>query len=231
MEWKSRLKLSPFSTFFRLQDADPEFAEFLVHFGGKPMRVGLQVGRLGHYVEARKQSQSFVENQIHDMAFAFRAGELQSQQGEPRLRSRDHLAAGIASLANQAGQVAIRQQWEKQEQATELSGEASWGQGELAAIGDGRGGGKQRRGALVVLAAGQAGEAFLVQDLPDGGGTQGSQPILQGAFDVTDGEVLFAHAQDQFAGGVFLRLGMRTALQFPEEVGLGAAEMMTQNAK
>jgi len=100
MEWKSRLKLSPFSTFFRLQDADPEFAEFLVHFGGKPMRVGLQVGRLGHYVEARKQSQSFVENQIHDMAFAFRAGELQSQQGEPRLRGRDHLAAGIASLPN-----------------------------------------------------------------------------------------------------------------------------------
>jgi len=112
-----------------------------------------------------------------------------------------------------------------------LSGEASWGQGELAAIGDGRGGGKKRRRALVILAAGQAGEAFLVQDLPDGGGTQGSQPILQGAFDVMDGEVLFAHAQDQFAGGVFLRLGMRAALQFTEEVGLEAAEMMTQNAK
>ena len=195
------------------------------------MRVGLQVGRLGHHVQTRKQSQSFIENQVHDMAFAFGAGEFQPQQGEPCLSGRDHLAAGITGLPNQAGQVAIHQQRQKQEQATELSREAAWGQRELAAIGDGSGGGKERRGPFGILAPGQAGEAFFVQDLPDGGGTQGSLLGLQGAFDVIDGEVLLAHPQDQFADSVFLGLGMGAVLEFAEEVGLGAAEMMTQDAK
>jgi hypothetical protein len=195
------------------------------------MRVGIQVGRLGHHVESRKQSQPLVENQIHDMAFAFGAGELQSQQREPCLRGRDHLAAGIAGLPNQAGQVAIHQHRQKQEQTSQLSREVAWGQGEFAAIGDGSGRGKEGRGTLFILAPGQAGEAFFVQDLPDGGGTQGSLLGLQGACDVVDGEVLLTHAQDQFAGGIFLGLRMRAALQFTEEVGLGAAEMMTQDAK
>ena len=137
------------------------------------MRVGIQVGRLGHHVQPRKQSQSFIENQIHDMAFAFGAGELQPQQGEPCLRGRDHLAAGIAGLPNQAGQVAIHQQGQKQEQATELSREAARGQGKLAAIGDVGGRGMEGRGTFVILAPGQAGEAFFVQDLPDGGGEDG----------------------------------------------------------
>jgi hypothetical protein len=53
----------------------------------------------------------------------------------------------------------------------------------------------------------------------------------QGVFDVIDGEVLLAHPQDQFADGVFLGLGMRTVLEFTEVVGLGAAEVMTQDAK
>jgi len=43
--------------------------------------------------------------------------------------------------------------------------------------------------------------------------------------------VLLAHGKDQIADGVFLRLGMRAALELTEEVGLGAAEMMTQDAK
>ena len=195
------------------------------------MRVGIQVGGLGHHVQSRKQSQTFIENQIHDMALAFGAGELQSQQGEPCLRGRNHFAAGIASLPNQAGQVAIHQQRQKQEQAAELSREAAWGQGELAAIGDGSGRGMEGRGTFGILAPGQAGEAFFVQDLPDGGGTQGSLLGLQGAGDVIDGEVLLAHAKDQFADGVFLGLGMRAVLELTEEVGLGAAEMMTQDAK
>src|ERR1017187_74321 len=89
------------------------------------MRVGIQVGRLGHHVQSRKQGQSLIENQIHDMAFAFGAGELQAQQGEPCLRGRDHPAPEIAGLSNQAGQVAIRQQRQKQEQSAELSREAT----------------------------------------------------------------------------------------------------------
>ena len=112
-----------------------------------------------------------------------------------------------------------------------MSREAARGQGKLAAIGDGRGRGMERRRPFGILAPGQAGEAFLVQDLPDGGGAQGSLLGLQDAFDVIDGEVLLAHAQDQFADRVFLGLGMRAVLQLTEEVGLGAAEMMTQDAK
>ena len=165
------------------------------------------------------------------MALAFGAGEFQAQQGEPCLRGRDHLAAGIASLPNQAGQIAIHQQRQKQEQAAELRREAARGQGELAAIGDGSGRGMEGGGTFGILAPGQAGETFVVQDLPDGGGTQGSLLGLQGAFDVIDGEVLLAHPQDQFADRVFLGLGMRAVLEFAEEVGLGAAEMMTQDAK
>jgi hypothetical protein len=104
------------------------------------------------------------------MALAFGAGELQAEQGQPSLRGGNHLAARIAGLSNQAGQVAICQQRQKQEQATELSGEAARGQRELAAIGDVSGSWAEGGGAFGVLAPGQAGEAFLVQDLPDGGG-------------------------------------------------------------
>ena len=70
-----------------------------------------------------------------------------------------------------------------------------------------------------------------MQDLPDSGGTQGGLLGLEGAFDVVDGEVLLAHPQNQLADGVFLGLGMGAMLEFPEEVGLGATEMMAQDAK
>src|SRR5260370_38589949 len=86
-------------------------------------------------------------------------------------------------------------------------------------------------GTLSILAPGEAGETFIGQDLPDGGGAQGSLLGFQGAFDVIDGEVLLAHPQDQLADGVFLGLGMRAVLEFTEEVGLGSAGMMTQDAK
>ena len=162
------------------------------------------------------------------MAFAFGAGELQSEQGEPCLRGGDHLAPGIAGLPDQVGQVAIHQQGQKQEQTAELSREAARGHRELAVIGDSSGSGMERRGPFGILAPGQAGEAFFVQDLPDGGGTQGSLFGFQDALNVIDGEVLFAHAEDQLAGRVFLGLGMRAMLEFTEEVGLGAAEMVTQ---
>jgi hypothetical protein len=89
----------------------------------------------------------------------------------------------------------------------------------------------ERRRPFGILASGQAGEAFFAQDLPDGGGTQGSLLGFQGASDVIDGEVLLAHPNDQFASRVFLGLGMRAALDLTEEVGLGAAEMVTQDAK
>ena len=85
--------------------------------------------------------------------------------------------------------------------------------------------------AFFILAPGQASEAFVVQDLPDGSGTQGSLAGFQSAFNFIDGEVLFAHPQDEFANGVLLGLGMRAAFEFAEEVGLGSAEMMAQDAK
>src|ERR1017187_7533473 len=195
------------------------------------MRVGLQVGRLGHHVQPRKQSQSFIENQVHDMVLAFGAGEVQPQQGEPCLRSRNHLATGVTGLPDQAGQVAIHQQGQKQEQAAELSREAARGKRKLAAIGDGSGRGKKRRRPFFILTPRQAGKAFIVQDLPDSGGTQGSLLGLEGAFDVVDGEVLLAHPQNQLADGVFLGLAVGAMLEFTEEVGLGATEMMAQDAK
>src|ERR1035437_7786449 len=70
-------------------------------------------------------------------------------------------------------------------------------EGKLAAIGDGSGRGMERRRTFGILAPGQSGETFFVQDLPDGGSAQGSLLGLQGAFDVIDGKVLLAHPQDQ----------------------------------
>jgi hypothetical protein len=86
-------------------------------------------------------------------------------------------------------------------------------------------------GTFFILTPRQAGKAFIMQDLPDGGGTQGSLLVLEGTLDVVDGEVLLAHLQDQLADGVFLGLGMGAMLEFPEEVGLGATETMAQDAK
>ena len=112
-----------------------------------------------------------------------------------------------------------------------MRGKAARKEGKLAAIGDGSRGGARGRKALVVQTARQAAETFLVQDLPDGGGAQGSLLGAERRLDVVDGEVLFAHAEDEFADGVFFGLGMRAVFELAEEVGFGAAEMMAQDAE
>jgi len=58
--------------------------------------------------------------------------------------------------------ISIHEQRQKQEQAAKLRRELARGQGELAAIGDGSGGGMERGGTFGILAPGQAGEAFIV---------------------------------------------------------------------
>ena len=82
----------------------------------------------------------------------------------------------------QTGEIAIHQQGQKQEKATKLRREPVRRQGELAAIGDGSRRGMDGGGTFVILAPWQAGDALIVQDLLDGGGTQGGLLVLQSAF-------------------------------------------------
>ena len=56
-----------------------------------------------------------------------------------------------------------------------------------------------RRGAFVIEAAWQAGEAFLTQQDGEGIDADGVSGLGQFALDVVDGEVPFAHGHDEFA--------------------------------
>jgi len=100
------------------------------------------------------------------MAFGVRCWRASVPAGRATLEEPGSSCCRDSQPANQAGQVAIRQQRQKQEQATELSGEAAWGRensrqsATAAAVGEASAGARHPD-------AGQASEAFLVQDLPD----------------------------------------------------------------
>ena len=109
----------------------------------------------------------------------------------------DHFRPRIAGHVHQRGEIAADQSREEQEQAAELGGKPAGLQGELAAVGDGGGGGAGEVGALLVLAARQTGEARLVQDLPDGRGAERSAFIFERALDVVERKILLAHGEDR----------------------------------
>src|SRR5215468_4695766 len=70
-----------------------------------------------------------------------------------------------------------------------------------------------------------------MQNLPDGGDTEGSAVVFQGSLDVIDGKILLAHGQDELADGVFLGLAAGTGFEVAEEIRLGAAEVVAENTK
>ena len=91
--------------------------------------------------------------------------------------------------------------------------------------------GAQGVGALLVLAARQTSKALRMQNLPDGGDTEGSAVVFQGSLDVIDGKILLAQGEDELADGVFLGLGAGTGFEVAEEIGWGAAEVVAEHAK
>ena len=94
--------------FFALQRGDPSGAKALIHLWGDAVRVGRQIGGFGDDVESCPQRQPLVEDQIHNVTFAFRGGKLEPQDGEQGLGGRDHLGPRIASFLDQLGEAATR---------------------------------------------------------------------------------------------------------------------------
>src|SRR5207244_9418710 len=129
------------------------------------------------------------------------------------------------------GPVAVHQPRQKQQQPAQLGREASGGQAELAPVGYS---GRLRLGPVrqfVVGTAGQAGETFLAQDLPDGRVTQRGALGLERPFDVIDGKILFAQGNNEGASGVGFGLSLGTGLALAEEIKGLAAELAAQNSK
>jgi hypothetical protein len=130
-----------------------------------------------------------------------------------------------------SGKVATHQKREDQKEAAQLGLELSRLQGELAPIGHGGCGRAVGIGAILIFSPRQASKAFIVQNLPDGGATEGCVVVLEGALNVVDGEILFAHSQNEVAGGALLGLGARAGLEVLEKGGFSTAEMVTENAE
>ena len=62
----------------------------VVHAG----TVGCQIGPFGDHIESGKQGDRRIEHEVHDMALALSAQQLQRQQTAYSLLGRNHLRAG-----------------------------------------------------------------------------------------------------------------------------------------
>ena len=119
----------------------------------------------GNDVQSGKQPQPLIQDMAHDVAVASVAEELEGQQRPHGAAGGDHLRAGEAGLLQQPIQPAADQVAQKQEQAAELRAERLFAQVELADVGNIGGNGPGRRGAFLVAAAWQPGEALELEDL------------------------------------------------------------------
>src|ERR1035437_7596598 len=158
------------------------------------------------------------------MALPFGGGEFEGEHRQQSLLGWDHFAAGISGLADQLGKLATHQGGEEQKEAAQLGLEFTRLQRELAAICHSGGGWAVGIGTVLVFAPGQTSKALIVQNLPDGSATEGCVVVLEGALDVIDGEILFAHRQNEVADGALLGLGARAGFEVLEKGGFGTAE-------
>ena len=55
--------------------------------------------------------------------------------------------------------------------------------------------------------------------------------VFERALDVIDGEILFAHSQNEVADGALLRLSAWAGFEVLEKGGFGATEVVTENAE
>jgi hypothetical protein len=158
-----------------------------------------QVRAFGYHVEAGEQSETLVANQVHDVALAFGANELECQQAPQGLLGGDHLGAGEVGLAQHVGQPDVPQERYEEEEAAEAGAEGAGFQVQGPHVGSGLSSRPERRGTLVIEAARQPGEAFLAQQDSEGINTDGVSGLGQFALDVVDREVPFAQGHDEFA--------------------------------
>ncbi len=196
--------------------------------------VAGQVRALGHHVEPGEQGDALIAHQIHDVAGAFRADELESQQGAQGLLGGDHCRAGEIGLAQHLGQADAAQERNEEEESAQARAPRARFEAQGANVSNRRGLRAQGLWAFVVEASGQAGEPFLAQEHAEGIDTDGLPSVGEFALDVVDGEVAFAHGDDQFADAIANGCPMRSVLHDAEEAGTHVgivAKLVAEDAK
>ena len=175
----------------------------------QPVGVVGERGLLRQDRQAREQRGSRVGEQVIDVGHAPGGGELEGQQGQQVAGGGDRLAPGVAGRGGQRGQVEGDQVRDGQQQPGHGGVDACGQRGE---VGDGGGrqpgvaaGGGRAGAGLGRGAAQQPPEAFLAQDVADGGAAQRGAFAGEPGADLVDRQALAAQLDDPGAGGVLFR--------------------------
>jgi len=185
---------------------------------------------LRHRVEAAEQRQPRIGDQGHDVALALDGPELEDQGGSQGVGSRDHARAGQLGRRGEGVDPEPDQIGHKEEEPTDVGGEASGRQDERARIGN-----RFRRwagllGAFFVEAAWQGCEAFGGEHLAHSGGAEVHVLFAERGADLVDGVVAFAQLDDALVGPGLLGLGARAAVGRGEKLGQrAAAELVAED--
>ena len=191
-----------------------------------------QEAALGHDVQSGEQRQALIKDVAHHVTVACGAEQLQRQQAAYGVRCRDLLAAGKAGLLEDTIQIGGYQCGQEQEQAAEAGAEGTGAQIQLGNIGHacrcGAGAGRP----LLILASGQPGKAFFLEDERDRHWTQWFHFPTEGLADVVDRQILFTQSDDLFAESLGLGGGFGALGRGEEELAIGVlAELMGQYAE
>ncbi len=173
----------------------------LVHGAGGAIGIRGKRGGLGQHVEAGEQAEAAIHAAQVVGAVAAGVGQLERDEGKHGLQGRQGAGAGVAGLGDRGVEAVAADPGQQAEQAGGTLGlEGLLG---VRVEQDARGRAQARRsggGALGAGAAGQALEAFLVQDMADG--TQAGSVArlgVEAGLDVRNGEVRLAQFEHALA--------------------------------
>jgi hypothetical protein len=176
---------------------------------GQPVGVVGERGLLGQDRQSGQQGGGGVGEQVVDVGHAPGGGELEGQQGQQVAGGGDRRGAGVAGRGGQGGQVEGDQVRDGQQQPGH-GGMGAGGQGREVGDGGGRqpgvaaGGGRAGAG-LRRGSAQQPPEAFLAQDVADGGAAQRGSFAGEPGTDLVDRQAVAAQLDGPGAGGVLSR--------------------------
>jgi len=174
-----------------------------------------------HTLEAHGERDALIEEQIHHVAAAGLAEQLEDQRRPHRIRRGDHLRARELAARHHGVEVEPGQQGQEQEETPDARGEHAGRQRELPDIGDRLGQRPGGPGPLLVGPARQAREALRPQHLLDRGDAEppGARAV-EFVADVVDGEVALAQRNHAGAHRVLAGLGFRPVRALAEEVAI-----------
>ena len=187
----------------------------------QPAGVLAEKGGLGHDVQPGPERQPLVEDEVHDVAPALGARQLEGEGGPDRLGGRDHRRPRQTRRGDEAVQVERDQPGQEHEQPTQGGRDPARGQADLPDVGDRRPIGARPLGPVLVAAPRQAAEPLRSHHLVNRREAQGVALLGQGIVDVVDRQVLLAQGHDQRAGRILLRLDLGPPRDVPEELAPG----------